>query len=243
MTDDGVFDEDVAKTYDQDHGGTGSKHVEDTVNFLADLAGTGTVLEFAIGTGRIALPLKKKCQAVKGIELSQAMVDQLRLKETDAPIEVYVGDMTTTQVPGSFSLVFLVFNTIDNLTTQQQQVACFKNAARHLSDGGRFVVETQVPPLQHLPYGETQRAFACDETHFGIDEFNIATQEYASNHVWMDAGKHKHLRVPFRYVWPSELDLMAKLSGMELEERWADWDKSSFDNLSKKHVSVWKKTS
>jgi SAM-dependent methyltransferase len=169
------------------------------------------------------------------------MVEKLREKETGSPTEVAIGDMTTTQVPGAFSLVFLVFNTIDNLTTQEAQVACFENAARHLEPNGRFVIETLIPPIQKLPFGETRRAFASDEQHFGTDEFDVATQIYASHHVWMLGDTHKHLSIPFRYTWPAELDLMARIAGLELEFRWSDWDRTPFDRFSTKHVSVWKK--
>ena len=150
--------------------------------------------------------------------------------------------MTTTQVEGTFSVVYLVFNTIDNLTSQQAQVACFKNAARHLGQGGRFLIETLVPPIQKIPFGETKLAFANSRDHFGIDEFDVASQNYTSNHIWMKDGAHMHQSIPFRYAWPSELDLMAQMAGMDLEYRWADWDRSRFDRMSTKHISVWKKS-
>lgn len=186
--------------------------------------------------------MSRKGAKIKGIELSRAMIEKLREKETGAPMEVAVGDMTTTRIPGEFSLIFLVFNTIDNLTTQQAQIACFENAARHLLPNGRFLVETHVPPIQKLPIGETKLAFANSSRHFGIDEFDIATQNHTSNHVWMEDEGHKYLSIPFRYTWPSELDLMARIAGFDLEFRWSDWDRSPFDHLSKKHISVWKKT-
>ena len=210
---------------------------------MIELSGEGDILEFAIGTGRIALPLSKKGAHIKGIELSSAMVEKLREKETGAPMEIAIGDMTSTRMSGSFSLVFLVFNTIDNLTTQDAQVACFENAAHHLKQDGRFLVETHVPPLQNIAFGETKLAFANDSRHFGVDEFDTATQKYTSNHVWMQGERHKYLSIPFRYAWPSELDLMARIAGLELEFRWSDWDRSPFDRMSKKHISVWKKRS
>ncbi|AKS45239.1 Methyltransferase domain-containing protein [Octadecabacter temperatus] len=242
MTHDGIFDTKVAATYDQDHGGTDTALVRKTVTCLEALAGDGPVLEFAIGTGRIALPLAARGIEVHGIELSGAMVDVMRKKETGNPLPVAIGDMTTTQIGGQFSLVALVFNTLDNLTTQAQQVACFQNAAHHLLDGGLFVVETLVPPLQRLPFGETKLVFACDETHFGVDEFDIVTQTYASHHVWMDGENHEHVTVPFRYAWPSEMDLMAQLAGMTLQHRWANWDQDPFDRTCRSHISVWKKS-
>ncbi|WP_108839423.1 class I SAM-dependent methyltransferase [Tateyamaria sp. Alg231-49] len=242
MSNDGYFDEDVARTYDQDHGGTDPMLIERTVDCLVDLSSFGDVLELAIGTGRIAIPLAERGVQIKGIELSAAMVRKLREKETGPPIEVAIGDMTSTQVQGTFSLVYLVFNTIDNLTSQQAQVACFKNAARHLGQGGRFIIETLVPPIQKIPFGEERLAFASSPDHFGIDEFDVASQNYTSNHVWMKDRRHMHQSIPFRYVWPSELDLMAQMAGMDLEYRWSDWDRSPFDRMSTKHISVWKKS-
>lgn len=241
MNDDGYFDEAVAKTYDQQHGGTDPITIERIVGRLKELAGSGDVLEFAIGTGRIALPLSANGCKVKGIELSNAMVAELRKKETGDPIKVEIGDMVSTQVPGDFSLVYLVFNTIDNLVTQEAQTACFANAARHLTPGGRFLVETQVPPVQQIPFGQSKLAFACDEEHFGVDDFDLASQTYTSNHVWMNGDQHEFLSIPFRYAWPSEMDLMAKLAGLELEYRWADWEQTPFSHLSRAHISVWRK--
>lgn len=238
---DGYFDERVAETYDQTHGGNDPASIRRTVDCLIDLSDGGEILEFAIGTGRIALPLAERGALVKGIELSRAMVDKLRAKETSTLIEVAIGDMTSVRVAGRFSLVFLVFNTIDNLTTQQAQVACFKNAALHLASGGRFLVETQVPPLQKVAFGETRLAFVSEPGHFGVDVFDFAKQTYRSNHVWMDGDRHTHVSIPFRYAWPAELDLMAEIAGMELEFRWSDWDRAPFDHLSGKHISVWRK--
>lgn len=241
MSRDGYFGNEVAQTYDQDHGGTDASLIEKTVDCLVELSGEGAILEFAIGTGRVALPLASRGASVKGIELSSAMVQKLREKEAGKPLEVQIGDMTSTRVSGEFSLVFLVFNTIDNLTTQEAQISCFENAARHLDTNGRFLVETQIPPIQKIPFGETRLAFASDDRHFGVDEFDIATQNYSSNHVWMQGERHKYLSIPFRYTWPAELDLMARISGFDLEFRWSDWDRSPFDRLSTKHISVWKK--
>ncbi|MFN7093496.1 MAG: class I SAM-dependent methyltransferase, partial [Allorhizobium sp.] len=222
MNDDGYFPEAVAKTYDRDHGGGECASIHRTVEVLYDLAAGKSALEFAIGTGRIALPLSERGCHVAGIELSRPMVAALRKKETRAPIEICIGDMTTSQVAGEFSLVFLVFNTIDNLTTQEAQIACFRNAANHLAPGGRFLIETQVPPIQKLPFGESMAAFACTPQHMGIDDIDIATQCYTSNHIWLDGGEITSLTIPFRYAWPSELDLMARLVGLQLEHRWGD---------------------
>jgi len=238
---DGVFDANVAATYDADHGGTDPVLVAATVDVLADLADGGAALEFAVGTGRIALPLAAKGVPVSGIELSAAMVAEMRKKTGGADIPVVIGDMCEVRSEGTFTLVFLVFNTIDNLTTQEAQVACFQNAAAHLEPGGRFVIETQLPPLQRLPFGETRLPFAHDPDHWGVDEFDITTQAYSSHHLWIKDGKTQHLSVPFRYAWPSEMDLMARLAGMTLEHRWADWDRGLFSKDSTKHVSVWRK--
>ena len=241
MTDDGYFDEDVAVTYDSLHGATDATDIRRTVDCLLDLADGGDILEFASGTGRIALPLAARGARVAGIELSQAMVRRMRAKETGAPLDITIGDMTRARVPGDFALVALVFNSIDNLTTQDAQVACFANAARHLRPGGRFVIETQVPPLQRIPFGETRLAFASDPDHFGIDAFDVATQGYTSHHIWPAREGHRHLAIPFRYAWPAEMDLMARLAGLTRESRWAGWDRLPFDRFSTHHVSVWQK--
>ncbi|WP_171209769.1 MULTISPECIES: bifunctional 2-polyprenyl-6-hydroxyphenol methylase/3-demethylubiquinol 3-O-methyltransferase UbiG [unclassified Ruegeria] len=241
MDTDGYFDEETARSYDQDHGSNDPSLIRATTDCLIELAGKGDILEFATGTGRIALPLADMGANVKGIELSRAMVQRLREKETGKPLDITIGDITSARVEGAFSLVFLVFNTIDNLTTQEAQIACFENASRHLSKGGRFLIETQVPPLQKLPFGEMKLAFANTNRHFGIDEFDIATQNYTSHHVWMTDLVHKHKSIPFRYAWPSELDLMARIAGLRLEFRWSDWNRSPYDRLSTKHISVWKK--
>jgi hypothetical protein len=237
------FDETVAKTYDHDHRGTESELVGSTVEVLHEMAGTGPILEFAIGTGRIALPLAARGCTVKGIELSEAMVTEMRKKETGSQLEVTIGDMTSVCIDEAFSLVFLVFNTIDNLVTQESQLDCFRNAAAHLETDGRFVVETLVPPLQRLPFGESKLAFACSPEKLGIDDFDVVTQNYTSNHVWIENGQQKRLTIPFRYAWPSELDLMAQFCGFELEHRWENWKKAPFTKLSRQHISVWKKTS
>lgn len=174
-----------------------------------------------------------------GIELSPAMVDRLQAKSGADRVHVTIGDMTSTLVGAGFALVFLVFNTINNLTTQDEQVACFRNAAAHLRPGGRFVVEVSVPDLQRLPPGETIRAFEVTPSHLGFDEFDVATQAMWSHHYWVTADGMEQVTMPFRYVWPSELDLMARLAGMTLRERWADWHRHPFTGESTGHVSVW----
>ncbi len=237
MQDDGYFDADVAATYDTVHG----REDAAALGRLQALAAGGAALEFAIGTGRVALPLQEAGTPVAGIELSQSMVDELRRKETKAPIDVVVGDMTTAKVPGAFSLVFLIYNTIDNLTTQDAQIACFQNAFDHLQPGGCFVVETLVPPLQRLPFGETLLANARSDAHWGMDEFDVVTQSYASHHMHRDGAGYQPLSIPFRYAWPAEMDVMAKMAGFQCEARWADWEMSAFTATSPSHVSVWRK--
>lgn len=240
VNDDGIFDQNFARSYDRNHGATDPKLIRKTVDVLERHAAGGEALEFAVGTGRIALPLAARGVPVKGIELSKAMVAELRRKETGTAMDVTIGDMTTTRMPGAFSLVYLVFNTIDNLTSQDAQVACFENAATHLQPNGRFLVETLVPPIQNIPFGETNHAFECSPTHWGIDTYDIATQLYTSNHVWFENGSHSQLSIPFRYTSPAELDLMARIAGLELETRWSNWDGAPFTNTSKRHISVWK---
>ena len=241
MNSDGIFDDKIAETYDTDHAGTDPHILHLTVETLRDLAMDGPALEFAIGTGRVALPLQARGIPVTGIELSKAMVAKLREKEAGAPLPITIGDMTTTRVEGEFSLVFLVFNTIENITTQAGQLACFKNAAAHLTTGGRFLIEAPVPPLQKLAHGETRRAFACSEDHWGIDEFDVTTQQYTSHHTWTRDGQHSRLSVPLRYTWPAELDLMAQIAGLELEHRWSDWNREPYTRLSTSHISTWRK--
>ena len=242
MDADGYFDEAVAATYDEDSAERVDAAVlEPAVDFLAELAGSGSALEFAIGTGRVALPLAQRGVRVHGIDMSAAMVERLRAKPGGDGIAVTVGDFATAQVDGSFSLVYLVYNTIGNLTTQEAQVACFRNAAVHLEPGGTFVVEVGVPELQRLPPGETGQVFHMGEDRWGIDEYDVARQGLISHHFWIQEGRAEHFSMPFRYVWPSELDLMAQLAGMTLRERWAGWTKDPFTSESRSHVSVWEK--
>lgn len=239
MDDDGFFNADVAKNYDRIHGSGDSNLEQLTAQTLSQLAFDQTALEFAIGTGRIAVPLHELGVRVQGIELSKAMAEQLQNKEQGPAIDVTIGDMTKTHLNETFSLVFLIYNTIDNLTSQEAQLACFENASRHLKQGGRFVVETLVPPLQKIPFGENKLTNDRSDVHWGIDEFDIVTQQYTSHHLRMENNSYKRLAIPFRYAWPSELDLMARAAGLTLESRWADWNKSTFTNLSTSHVSVW----
>jgi SAM-dependent methyltransferase len=238
------FDERIAKAYDAKWADLAEPAVVDpAVNFLAELAGTGAALELGIGTGRLALPLSRRGVAVHGIELSPPMVAQLQAKPGADTIGVTIGDFATTRVSGTFALAYLVRNTIANLTTQDQQVACFGNVAAHLEPGGCFVIEVYIPELQRLPPGETIHAFTVTPTHLGFEEYDVATQIAYSHHYWMVDGKLETFSAPFRYVWPSELDLMARLAGMTLRERWSSWDREPFTSDSRSHVSVWEKTS
>ncbi len=237
---DGLFDERVAPFYDATLGDQGSTEViESIVGFLAGQVDVGRALEFAVGTGRIALPLAARGVDVHGIELSNAMVAQMRQKPGGDALPVVVGDMCTTHLPGAFSLVYLVFNTIGNLLTQAEQVACFRNAARHLVPGGRFVVEVFVPELQRLPRGERFVPFAIDDGHVGIDEYDVVNQRLTSRHVWVNGGRATTFNTPMRYAFPAEFDLMAELAGMKLVERWGDWHRNAFTAVSTSHVSVW----
>jgi SAM-dependent methyltransferase len=215
--------------------------VDPVVDFLADLAGQGAALELGIGTGRIALPLARRGIRVHGIDLSEAMVARLRAKPGAEQIGVTIGDFATTSVDGRFSVAYLVFNTIGNLTTQDEQVACFQNVAAHLQPGGCFVIEVGVPQLQRLPPGERVRAFALTPTHLGFDEYDIASQGLISHHYHIEDGRLDKGSLPLRYVWPAELDLMARLAGMTLRERWGGWKREPFTSDSSKHVSVWEK--
>ena len=215
--------------------------VEPAVKFLADLAGDRPVLELGIGTGRLALPLSRRGIGVDGIELSAAMVEQLHVRPHSSDIEVTIGDFSTANVRGTFTLAYLVRNTIMNLTTQDAQVECFLNVARHLEPGGFFVIEVIVPPWQRLVPGETVIPFDVSPAHLGFDEIDVATQNSRSHHYWFLDGETKTFSAPFRNVWPSELDLMARLAGMALQDRWSDWNREPFTSNSRSHISVWQK--
>ena len=238
-----VWDQETAERYDESAAEKFAPDVLDpAVDFLARLAGTGPALELAIGTGRVAIPLAARGVPVTGIELSAPMATQLRRKVDEQQVPVVVGDMATTRVPGDFTLVYLVWNTIANLRTQREQVECFRNAARHLRPGGRFVIELWVPPIRRMPPGQAAVPFDLSEDHLGFDTYDLATQHGASHHYWTEPdGTMRHGVHNFRYVWPAECDLMAQLAGMELENRFADWDASPFTSDSESHVSVWRK--
>jgi SAM-dependent methyltransferase len=238
-----LWDAETAARYDTAYAEKFAPETLDpAVEFLARRAGSGAALEFAIGTGRVAVPLAARGVPVSGIELSEPMVAQLRRKVDQATVPVITGDMATTQVPGEFSLVYLVFNSISNLRTQQEQVECFRNAARHLSAGGRFVIELWVPPIRRLAPGQPMVPMSLDEGHLVFDTYDLTTQRSTSHHYWRETdGAITYGSGSFRYIWPAECDLMARLAGMELEERFADWDGSPFTSDSESHVSVWRK--
>jgi SAM-dependent methyltransferase len=232
----------VAERYDERYADLADPAVVDPiVAFLADLAEPGAALELGVGTGRIALPLARRGVRVHGIDLSEAMVTRLRKKPGAEQVGVTIGDFATTTVAARFSVVYLVANAIMNLTTQDEQVACFENAAAHLDPAGCFVVEVLVPGLQRLPLGEKFQPFAVGPTHLGFDEYDVARQGLVSHHYWIDGGTVDVVSPPFRYVWPSELDLMARIAGMTLRERWGGWEREPFTADSTKHVSVWEK--
>jgi SAM-dependent methyltransferase len=237
------FGERVAERYDESSPEMFDPAVvEPAVDFLADLAGEGAALELGIGTGRIALPLSRRGIPVHGIDLSEAMVARLRAKPGGDAIPVAIGDFATTTVEWTFTVAYLVFNTINNLTTQEEQVACFQNVAAHLEPDGCFVIEVGIPQLQRLPPGETFRPFDVSPNHLGFDEYDIASQGLISHHYSLVDGVWEAASTPFRYVWPAELDLMARLAGMRLRERWSGWKREPFTSESRKHVSVWERT-
>jgi SAM-dependent methyltransferase len=236
-----IWDADAARSYDTP--GTGMFAPEvlgPTVERLAALAGDGPALEFAIGTGRVAVPLAGRGVPVTGIELSRPMVEQLRTKADEATIPVIVGDMATAIAPGRYALVYLVYNTISNLLTQAEQVACFRNAARHLVPGGRFVIELWVPELRRLPPGRQATVWHTEPGYIGLDVYDVVRQRVVSHHFTFDESVQARLvRSPHRYVWPAELDLMAQVAGFELETRDADWTGAEFTADSRSHVSVY----
>jgi SAM-dependent methyltransferase len=243
MTSSEVWDEETAMRYDDDAVEQYAPEVlGPAVDLLAALAGAGPALELAVGTGRVAVPLAARGVPVTGIELSAPMVAQLRTKVDETELPVVVGDMATTRVPGDFSLVYLVWNTISNLRTQAEQVECFRNAARHLRPGGRFVIELWVPPIRRLPPGQSAVPMSTGEGHLVFDTYDLVTQECTSHHYRRDPDGAVHYGVGhFRYLWPSECDLMAQLAGLQLEDRYAGWDRSPFTAESEGHVSVWVK--
>lgn len=236
------FGEDVAARYDEDTTMFNADVLGPTVDLLAEFAGNGAALEFAVGTGRVALPLAARGVSVSGIELSTAMASRLRAKDAAGHVRVTIGDMATARVEGSFRLVYLVYNSIGNLITQDQQVACFANAASHLEPGGYFVIEVGVPDLRRLPPGEDARVFSHAHGYVGYDRYtDLVAQQAMSHHFTAHRSGIQEVRTPFRYVWPSELNLMARLAGMALRHRWAGWDRSPFTGESTSHVSVWEK--
>jgi SAM-dependent methyltransferase len=237
------FNEEIAAHYDETTAHMYRPEVlGPTVDFLAALAGDGRALEFGVGTGRVALPLNARGVPTHGIDISEPMLAELRQKDPAGAVGVSVGDFATTRVEGTFALVYLLFNTITNLTSQDEQVQCFENAATHLEPGGRFVIEVLVPELRRIPPGQRVRAFDLDTAHLGFDEYtDFVGQIQYSHHYWIDGERVRTHSAPYRYVWPSELDLMARLAGMTLRERWADWSREPFTDESRSHVSVWQK--
>jgi SAM-dependent methyltransferase len=242
MPDDGHFDARIAARYDETSADRFAPEVlGPTVAFLADLAGDGQALELGIGTGRIGLPLSQRGVRVSGIELSEAMTAKLRAKPGGDAIDVTIGDFSTATVEGEFRIAYLVYNTIMNLTTQAAQVVCFRNVAKHLEPGGCFVIECMVPELRRLPPGETFHVFEGSEHYWGIDEYDVANQGLVSHHLEEVDGTIRRVSMPFRYVWPAELDLMAELAGMSLRERWGGWGRQPFTAESDQHISVWER--
>ncbi|MET9059216.1 class I SAM-dependent methyltransferase [Streptomyces antibioticus] len=244
MTSSELWSRETADRYDaEETERTSAAVLGPTVAFLAELVDGGRALEFAIGTGRVGVPLRERGVPVVGIELSEPMAAVLRRKADEDTLPVVIGDMATTVVPGEFSLVYLVYNTITNLLTQDEQVECFRNAARHLAPGGRFVVELGVPPLRLLPPGQVAVPFDVSDRHLGFDTFDLVEQILVSHHFTRDGddGRYRRGASRHRYAWPAELDLMAKIAGLRLERRVADWDGSPFTQDSPQHISVWRK--
>lgn len=237
------YDEKLARTYDRDAASMYAPEVLDpTIEFLAALAGSGAALEFGVGTGRVALPLAARGIPVHGIDISEPMLEELRRKPGAEAVRATLGSFATTRVDGSYRLVYLVFNTVMNLTSQEAQIACFQNAADHLEPGGTFVIEVLVPRLWALTPGERVQPFDLGEHHVGFDEYTDFTKQILhSHHIRDDDGTFRRSAAPFRWVWPSELDLMARLAGMALRERFAGFERAPFTDESPAHVSVWEK--
>ncbi|GAA1384653.1 class I SAM-dependent DNA methyltransferase [Catellatospora chokoriensis] len=239
---DGYFGESLAQPYDDSSSDMFQPDaVGVTADVLTELAAGGRALELGIGTGRVAVPLAERGVQVHGIDLSRAMVARLRAKPGGGAIGVTIGDFATTTVDGTFSLAYLVFNTIMNLTTQEEQVACFRNVAAHLAPGGCFVIEVMVPELRKLPPGQRAVPFHTGASGWAFDLYDVATQQMSSNYVEVVEGRGSFRSIPFRYVWPAELDLMAQLAGLRLRERWDGWSRAPFTDESSSHVSIWEK--
>jgi SAM-dependent methyltransferase len=234
---------DLAEVYDSTYSVMFEPFVlNPTVDRLAELARGGPALELAVGTGRVALPLSARGISVSGLELSPHMAERLRAKPGADVVPVTIGDMTTTRVPGAFTLVYLVANTIMNVTTQEDQIAVFTNAASHLEPRGLFVVEVMVPQLRSVPRGELGRVFTLDPDHVGIETFDDLVGQIAWSHHWMEVGgRLVHHSAPYRYVWPSELDLMARIAGFRLLDRWANWDRAPFTSDSVSQIAVFER--
>lgn len=242
MDDDGIFDARIAPTYDEDSAAMFAPDVlGPAVELLADLAAGRRALEFAVGTGRVACALSDRGVEVAGIELSRAMVREMMAKPGSERVAVTIGNMAATRVDGTFGLVYLVYNTISNLLTQDEQVACFCNAAAHLEPGGWFLIEVEVPALRRLPIGETLVAYDASATHIGVDEYDVVQQLLTSIHSWSSPGRTGFFRSPHRYAWPSEYDLMARIAGLTLRHRWSDWHRAPFTADSTSHISVWQR--
>jgi hypothetical protein len=240
--DDGYFREEVARTYDEDSDPMFAPEVvTPTVDLLAELAGPGPALEFGIGTGRIALPLATRGVRVAGIDLSGAMLDRLRAKPGGDAVAVTRGDFSTTRVAGAFQLVYLVFNTIQNVTSQAGQVDVFRNAAAHLEHTGLFLIEVGMPDLQRLPPGDRFVPFDVSPNHLGFDEYDLANQGLTSHHWQRHGDRWDASSGPFRYVWPSEMDLMARIAGLEPRDRWSGWHREPFTSDSRRFVGTWRK--
>lgn len=239
----GLFNERIAIQYDDTCSDMFKESVlAPTIDLLAELSNGGRALEFAIGTGRVALPLKERGVDVHGIEISEPMVNQLLEKPGGDQIPIEIGDMATSKVEGEFQLVYLVYNTITNLLTQDEQVNCFSNAAAHLKIGGRFLIEVEIPMLQRIQPGESHSLFGYTPDHIGIDEYDIAKQTMISHHLWLRGSKVEKFDSVHRYAWPSEYDLMARIAGLSLVERWGNWQKQPYTSDSTSHISVWEKT-
>lgn len=242
MTSSEVWGEDTARRYDAEDAAMFAPEVlGPTVELLADLAGEGRALELAVGTGRVGIALTRRGVPVVGIELSEPMAAQLRAKVDQDTLPVLIGDMATTRAPGEFTLVYLVYNTISNLLTQDEQVACFVNAAAHLLPGGRFVVECSIPDLRRLPPGQLACPFDVTEEHLGFDTYDLVNQRLVSHHFTREGERYRRDAGTFRFAWPAEMDLMARIAGLELEARYADWRRTPLTDDSRSAVSVWRR--
>ena len=232
-----TYGERVAGVYDEWY----SEYDQDSISLLAELAAGGNALELGIGTGRIALPLAARGISVSGVDAAESMIRHLQSKANADKINVTHGNFADVPVDGKFNVIYVVFNTFFALSSQEEQVRCFRNVSAHLSEGGKFLIEAFVPDLNRFTSGQVTWATAVttDRVELDVGQHDSMTQRVTSQKVVMTDGTIRLYPVQIRYVWPSEMDLMAQLAGLKLESRWGSWQRTPFTSESQKHISIY----